>query len=326
MKNGKFVISLDFEMHWGFFDIKTLDECRSQLSNISMVIDKLLQLSQQYNTSITFATVGKMFAKDKSEVLKYIPDRMPDYRNSKLNAYNLLNNIAAIDQEFYFAQDLIKKIKADTLHEIGTHTFCHYYCYESGQNIEDFKEDLTSAIAIANNLDITIKSIVFPRNQVQKNYLQACEDLGIETYRGNCWFNFSNDARKLKLKEYGLVAIRVLDTYFNISGSNSFKLDDYNSKNSKLINIPASRFLRPYHSQLKFMEGLKVNRIKKGMTQAAKRNEVYHLWWHPHNFANNIEENFKNFSDILQHYAALNTKYNFESITMQRLGGDYRSS
>ena len=325
MKNGKFVISLDFELHWGFFDNRTLEDCRSQLLNINTVIDKLLQMSKEYNTSITFATVGMLFAKDKETVLDYVPKLKPNYTNKALDSYELLRGIEQKDQMIYFAQELVKNIENDPLHEVGTHTFCHYYCHEKGQNIQDFKADIESAIAIAKALNIETKSIVFPRNQVQQDYLKVCEDLGIETYRGNCWFNFNNDARKLILKEYGLILLRVVDSYFNISGSNSFKLKDHNTKDAKLINIPASRFLRPYNSRLKFIESLKVRRIKKAMTKAAKRNEVYHLWWHPHNFANNIEENFKNYSSILKHYKKLNVKYNFESITMQKLGEQYRS-
>ena len=325
MKNGKFVISLDFELHWGFFDNRTLEDCRSQLLNINTVIDKLLQMSKEYNTSITFATVGMLFAKDKETVLDYVPKLKPNYTNKALDSYELLRGIEQKDQVIYFAQELVKNIENDPLHEVGTHTFCHYYCHEKGQNIQDFKADIESAIAIAKALNIETKSIVFPRNQVQQDYLKVCEDLGIETYRGNCWFNFNNDARKLILKEYGLILLRVVDSYFNISGSNSFKLKDHNTKDAKLINIPASRFLRPYNSRLKFIESLKVRRIKKAMTKAAKRNEVYHLWWHPHNFANNIEENFKNYSSILKHYKKLNVKYNFESITMQKLGEQYRS-
>lgn len=326
MNTGKFVISLDFETHWGFFDNRTLDDCKSQLSNTTLVIDKLLQISKQYDVSITFATVGMLFAKNKTDITKYIPKLKPNYNNKALDAYQLLEGIAEKDETIYFTQDLVKKIKNDPLHEVGTHTFCHYYCHEKIQTIEEFKADTTAAVAIAKDLDIATKSIVFPRNQVQNNYLKVCEDLGIETYRGNCWFNFNNDSRKLIVKEYGLVLLRVFDSYFNLSGSNSFKLEDYNSKDSKLINIPASRFLRPYNSRLKFMESLKVRRIKKAMTKAAKRNKVYHLWWHPHNFANNIEDNFKNYLNILQHYQKLKTSYNFESVTMSRLGEEFRNS
>lgn len=326
MRNGKFVISLDFESHWGFFDNRTLNDCRSQLTNISIVIEKLLLMSQQYNVGITFATVGMMFAENKNDITKYLPIRKPKYKNSALDSYNLLHGILDADQKIYFTKDLVTKIKQDSLHEIGTHTFCHYYCYENGQTIEDFKADIVSAVRIAKDLNIGTKSIVFPRNMVKDSYLKVCEDLGLETYRGNCWFNFNNDSRKLVLKEYGQILLRVFDSYLNLSGSNSFKLEDYNLKGSKLINIPASRFLRPYNYRLKSLESLKINRIKKAMTKAAKRNEVYHLWWHPHNFANNIEENFKNFSDIIHHYEKLNIKYSFESMTMQKLGEEFRNS
>lgn len=326
MNNGKFVISLDFEMHWGFFDKRALDDSRSQLLNIHKVIDRLLQISKTYNVSITFATVGFLMAKDKEESMAYLPEKKPQYNNRVLDAYRLLNNIAPADQQFYFASDLVHEIHKDALHEIGTHTFSHYYCYEKGQTPQDFKDDLASAIAIANKLGVATKSIVFPRNQVLNDYLNVCEELGIETYRGHCKFNLYDDFREIKIKKYAMMVLRKFDSYFNISGSNSFKLEDYNSKTNTLINIPASRFLPPHNSKLKFMEPFKVDRIKKAMTKAAKRNEVYHLWWHPHNFANNLEENFMNLSEILQHYDTLKKTYNFESITMKKLGEDYRNS
>jgi hypothetical protein len=53
------------------------------------------------------------------------------------------------------------------------------------------------------------------------------------------------------------------------------------------------------------------------MTHAAKNNLTYHLWWHPHNFSINQDENFS-FRKILTHYEILNTKYNFQS-TMSTL-------
>ncbi|TDU40003.1 polysaccharide deacetylase [Gelidibacter sediminis] len=324
MTNGKFVISLDFEKHWGFFDNRHLSECKSQLSNVDIVINQFLEQSRQHNVCITFATVGILFAKSKAEIYKFIPNLKPNYSNTSLDAYKLLQNMAVNDEKFYFGQDLVSQIKNDTLHEMATHTFSHYYCQENGQTDADFYADLTSAVAIASHLDISLKSIVFPRNQVNSSYLKICEELGIETYRGNCWFNFNNNPRKLKLIEYFLKTSRMIDSYLNLTGSNSFKLEDYNLKRSKLINIPASRFLRPYTPQLGFLEPLKINRIKNAMTKAAKRNEVYHLWWHPHNFANNINENFKNFSEILEHYSTLRKQYNFESITMQKLGEEYR--
>jgi len=56
------------------------------------------------------------------------------------------------------------------------------------------------------------------------------------------------------------------------------------------------------------------------MTYAAKNGLMYHLWWHPHNFGNNIEENFNTLKSILEHFRFLNEKYNFESKTMAETG------
>jgi Polysaccharide deacetylase len=326
MNEGKFVISLDFELHWGFFDNKTLDESRTQLSNVHNVISKLLKLCNQYNVGITFATVGMLFAENKTEVNSFLPKRKPKYNNSLLDAYKLLEQIKSEDEAFYFAKSLINDISSQALHEIGTHTFSHYYCHENGQDVNDFEDDIKSAIQISKSNNIKISSIVFPRNQSLPEYIKVCEDLGITTYRGNCWFNFNNDSRQILIKEYAMKICRVVDSYINISGKNTYKIEDYNSINSRIINIPASRFLRPFNQKLKVLEPLKTARIKKSMTKAAKNNEVFHLWFHPHNFANNIDENFENLEAIFKHYKSLNKRYNFESITMSNLAKQLTNS
>jgi hypothetical protein len=221
---------------------------------------------------------------------------------------------------------LVKAIASQPLHEIGTHTFSHYYCHENGQDVNDFKEDINSAIQISKSVNTKISSIVFPRNQSLPEYIKVCEDLGISTYRGNCWFNFNNDSRQIQFKEYAMMACRVLDSYINISGQNTYKIQDYNSKKTGIINIPASRFLRPFNEKLKSLERLKIKRIKKSMTKAAKNNEVFHLWFHPHNFANNFDENFENLEAIFKHYKFLNERYNFDSITMSNLANQFANS
>ncbi len=108
-----------------------------------------------------------------------------------------------------------------------------------------------------------------------------------------------------------------MDAYLNLSGHNCYS-DDY-MKGIRPINIPASRFLRPYSTKDEILESLKLRRITSGMTYAAKKNLTYHLWWHPHNFGINQNENFAFLKKILMHYKALNEKYNFQSLTMKEL-------
>ena len=86
-----------------------------------------------------------------------------------------------------------------------------------------------------------------------------------------------------------------------------------------LTNIPASRFLRPYSRRLAIFEPLQLRRIKKAMTYAAMHGEVYHLWWHPHNFGRDTEKNIAFLTKILDHFKTLQEKYDMESVTMRTL-------
>ena len=52
------------------------------------------------------------------------------------------------------------------------------------------------------------------------------------------------------------------------------------------------------------------------MEKAAKNGELYHLWWHPHNFSVNTAENISQVEKIISHYKELNSKYGFESLNM----------
>ena len=117
---------------------------------------------------------------------------------------------------------------------------------------------------------------------------------------------------------------RLLDAYINISGHNTYKPEMLLDSENNIVNIRSSRFLRSYSKKLKFLESLKLNRIKNGMYHAAKYNEIYHLWWHPHNFGTNTEENFIALEEIFKTFDELNRSYDFESITMSDLAEKLR--
>lgn len=321
-KNGTFVISLDYEIHWGTFDAMTLDAYGNNLKSVNTVIDRLLILCDKYDVKLTFATVGMLFAKTKEELLKFNPSLIPSYENNILDTYKLIDEIGNSESEddLHYAQSTIKKIEK-TAHEIGTHTYSHYNCLVKGQTIEQFEEDIIAAKKIGKHLDIDVESIVFPKNQVNGPYLDICYKHGITSYRGTENSDIYNTKDK-KFKKYFVPLIRLsrlIDSYINITGHNTYDVLKINKLKNKIINLPSSRFLRPYFSKLSFLENLKVRRVKKSMRHAAKRDELYHLWWHPHNFGSNIDENFENLENIFKEYKALNIKYKFQSVTMTEL-------
>jgi excinuclease ABC subunit A len=82
-------------------------------------------------------------------------------------------------------------------------------------------------------------------------------------------------------------------------------------------NISASYFLRPFSNKLKYFDRLKEKRILDSMTHAAKNNLVFHLWWHPHNFGINLENNMSFLLGIMQHYKKLENKYVCKYITFR---------
>lgn len=321
-KRGSFVISLDYEIHWGVFDAMTLEAYGDNLKNVNTVIDRLLLLCDKYQVKITFATVGMLFAGSKSTLRKFNPKNIPSYNNTSLNAYDLMQNVGLDEQNdnLHYAKSTIQKIKQNGLHEIGTHTYSHYNCLALGQTLEQFNADIIAAKEIAKPMGIDVESIVFPKNQVNDSYLKVCYENGIKSYRGteeSAIYNTKSSPLKKKL--IPLIRLgRLIDGYFNLTGHNTYDVEKLNADN-KIINLPSSRFLRPFHSKLSFLEAKKVKRVIKSMKYAAVHNEMYHLWWHPHNFGADMDENFDNLENIFKAFTDLKALHNFESKTMTEL-------
>lgn len=325
MNYGKFVISLDFELMWGVRDKRTIQDYGNNIKSVHEVIPKLLSLFERFHIQATFSTVGFLFFETKQELIENIPSVKPEYTDINLSPYNDYCESIGTNWEtdkYHYAPQLIKQIKAYPEHEVGTHTFSHYYCLEEGQNIESFTEDIRSAVKAASLLGINLKSLVFPRNQYNDDYLEICSDLGIICYRGNekSWiYAARNGTTESQLRR----GFRLLDTYINISGNNCYSDEQIASKSP--LNIPSSRFLRPYTKKLKILEKFRLLRIKSGMRYAAKHNLTYHLWWHPHNFGINQNENFLFLEQILKYYTLLKSKYNFTSYTMSQLASNIKN-
>jgi hypothetical protein len=47
---------------------------------------------------------------------------------------------------------------------------------------------------------------------------------------------------------------------------------------------------------------------------------MYHIWWHPHNFGVNINENIANLVAILEYYQFLKKEYGMQSFNMGEIG------
>jgi peptidoglycan/xylan/chitin deacetylase (PgdA/CDA1 family) len=317
-RKGALVISLDFELYWGVRDVRRLEEHRKTILGERLVVPALLKLFHEYRIHATWAIVGFMFCETREDLIRQSPSKKPRYTNQMLSPYPYLNHIGRDEQEdpFHYAPSLIKLIASSEHQEVASHTFSHYYCLEKGQDIETFRDDLEAAKKVASHYKTNMESLVFPRNQFNSEYLSMCKELGFKAYRGNesSWIYRPKSRERESLFRRG---VRLLDAYLNISGHNCYSLGE-NAQDLPL-NIPSSRFLRPVSTSRKILEPMRLRRILAGITHAAKARLIYHLWWHPHNFGDHMEENLSFLKTILDHYAKMKEIYGMESLNMRDL-------
>ncbi|WP_215226802.1 polysaccharide deacetylase family protein [Echinicola shivajiensis] len=318
MRNSIFTISLDFELHWGRFDKFPIAAELEYYQNARMAIPKILNLFEAFGIEATWATVGMLFAESWDEWRDYLPDEFPDYANANLSAYEWAAKNMYAASSCLFAPDLIKSIINTPGQEVGSHTFSHYYTQETGQEMSQFRADLRMAKKIAKDkFGLSLSSLVFPRNQYSAHSIKVCKEEGFEIFRGNPsdWFWKSPEKSNLLKKVF-----RTGDTLYPLGNDTSYSLDDTYRGDSEIINLPASRLLRPYRKPSMF-NNRRIQRIMEEMTLAAKKGNVYHLWWHPHNFGTYTSENLSLLKVILQHYHNLRDQYGMESCNMLSLSG-----
>jgi peptidoglycan/xylan/chitin deacetylase (PgdA/CDA1 family) len=314
--HGTLIICLDFELYWGVRDKKSIEQYRANLLGVREAVPRMLDLFFRYGIHATWATVGFLFFEGKQELLDSLPVEKPTYQDESLSPYPLLNGIGENEHAdpYHFAPSLISRIHATPGQEIGTHTFSHYYCLEPGQTKVQFRADLEAAASVAARRGIELRSIVFPRNQVNPEYLPICSELGLRAYRGTERASFHQAGNGASASNPLKRAQRLLDAYLPLGSNTSYSVPDHD--HGFPLNLPSSRFLRPYSQTLRSLDSLRRRRITYDLLHAAKQCLTYHLWWHPHNFGVQTGENLAFLESIFREFDQLRAQHGMESSTM----------
>lgn len=302
---SNFIISLDFELFWGVSDSRTIADYGKNIEGVWDAIPKMLELFKKYDIHATWATVGMLMCRDYKHWQQIRPDILPSYANQKYSNYALDAEIIKRYPNLFFARSLVEQIQNTPHQEIATHTYSHFYCGVAGVTVEQFKQDLICAQHIATEMDISFESIVFPGNLIKDEFLQRLPALGIKAYRGEQ--NYWPCPRTLPGR-----AIRFADAWLPLTRNPTIQ----NINPTELVNIPASRFLRPCPLRFKAFESLRLKRLKIALSEAARSSNTLHLWWHPHNFGVNLSENLTFLESLLQHYQFLQNRYGMKSLSM----------
>ena len=313
---GALVVSLDFELAWGVHDSLGSDGAyRANLVGAREAVPRLLELFDAYGIAATWATVGFLFAESRDELDAYRPSVLPTYADRRRDPYAVRVGEGERDDPLHFAPSLLREIASVPRQEIGSHTFSHYYCLEPGQTEAQFDADLRAAVAIADARGFTLRSLVLPRHQVRPDYLPAIARAGFRVHRTN-EPNLLSRPRAARHERLWVRGARLVDAFLPLTGANAVPWSATAPDAHGLVDVRESRFLRPASARLAALEPWRVARIARAMRWAARRGQLLHLWWHPHNFGVRLEENLATLRALLDVFAELRERRGMRSLAM----------
>jgi peptidoglycan/xylan/chitin deacetylase (PgdA/CDA1 family) len=320
---GALVISLDFELHWGVRDSAPLDgNERARLLSARQMVPRMLDLFEEFSIHATWATVGLLFARSRTEVEAFKPTLRPKYRDSRLDPYRETLGAGEADDPFHFAPSLIAEIASRSGQEIACHSFSHYYAMEPGQTGEEFEADLKSAVAIAAQSGHCLHSYVFPRNEVNPEYLSILKRSGILAYRGTEPATIKQARSFNEQRRPHRRLGRLLDSYLDLCGNQTCPWP----RGGRLVSVAASRYLRPCSPVLQPFEAWRHARIEQAMKYAAERGEVFHLWWHPEDFSYHCRENLRFLRSVLRTFDSYRAQHGMVSVGMAEINSYIQSA
>lgn len=315
MTQAQFVISLDFEMFWGVTDTQDIAGYGRNVLGEWQAIPRMLALFGRHRLRVTWATVGMLMCRNYGQWRDLRPALLPAYSCVDISPYRK-DELVRGNARLFFGRPLVEQILATEGQELATHTYSHFYCNEAGATPEQFAADLACARTIAADVGVECHSLVLPRNQVVPAFLPVLADAGIRVYRGNAQHWLYRNGDRVAGGIAGRMA-RFADACLPLSGPCTVR----SQGNGQLVKLPASLFLYPWSPRLRALAALRLRRLKRSMTAAARAGGMFHLWWHPHNFGVNLEPNLALLEEILQHYRFLADTYGMQNPCM----GDFAS-
>ncbi len=161
--------------------------------------------------------------------------------------------------------DTIREISKLKNQELASHSYSHNILTEVAKNQIDAEMKNPRRF----------KSFIFPRNQVTS--VNLLKKNGFVSFRGK-----DNN-------EWELLALNPPPAY-------------QPSKSMGIVNIRGSLYFVSGRGLRKYIpKGLRFMKAKMGMDNAIKQNAVFHLWFHPVDFADDTEKLFLDLENILKY-------------------------
>ena len=287
LDRGVFNISIDLELAWGIRDHLSAAALPG-LRREREIVERLLALFADYDVSATWAVVGGLLALGSREA-------------SQVKCAGEWH-----DERLWYGADIVSVIRrASPVQEVGSHSFAHVIFDERKLSPEEAEIDVQKARERHAAGGLPFDVFVYPRNVV--GFTRVLADNGIRVFRGSTprWYmRLPGPLWKPAMLVDYLLAVTPPVVSPSTGGDG-------------LVNIPDSMLLLGRNGVRRFVPaGNLVRMATAGLDRAATTHGIFHLWFHPANFAYQMDTQFAVVERILDHARMLREREVLRLLTM----------
>jgi hypothetical protein len=151
---------------------------------------------------------------------------------------------------------------------------------------------------------------------VRRHYLPILQQAGFHVYRGTEPAASKAPVAYREQRRPSLRALRLADAYWDLNGPQTVAFPN----SPHLARLAASRYLRPFSPALSSLESIRLRRIATAMKSAAQDGRIFHLWWHPEDFAAHPDRNIDFLHQVLNVFEECRKKDGMASLSMGDVG------
>jgi peptidoglycan/xylan/chitin deacetylase (PgdA/CDA1 family) len=310
LPRGIFTISIDFELIWGTLDLFGPSRFRRACETERLLVGRLLSLFEEFEIPATWCILGHLFLDKCASGANGKHPEIIRPRHSWCSGDWFDHDPGATEAAapLFYGKSLVEKIVACKVpQDIGCHTFSHVIFGDAGCSRETAESEVRACVRLAKELGITMRSFAFPRNSV--GHLAVLRQLGFTCYRGPepVWHEKTGIPAFVKRcgRLWEVLTIASPPTV----------LPEYTG--SELWNIPGSMIYFPMNG---FRSAIplfwRTRRAFKGLDAAARRQRIFHLWFHPTNLSDRPDAMFRGLEQILEKATLMRRKGDLEIRTL----------
>lgn len=261
---GSVVISVDAELGWGFHDVAEPPAERIEAARDGW--RSLVGLFERYEVPATWAVVGHLFEEGCDGHHAEHP-AAPGWFEAERTRW-------ANRPDLRFGGDVLDALlEADVGHDIGSHTYSHVVATADWVTREVFDADVEMSVEAAERRGVETSSFVYPRNYVARHEVLA--ENGIRAYRGER--NLPDSSVE-----------RLVDKLGPAVSPERVRLVEPSVDEFGMVEVPPSLYLYGFEGPVvtvldRLWTDPMLAHAVRGIDQAADRDGIFHLWFHPNN-------------------------------------------